>query len=755
MQTMTDPETAEGLDVAETKRMSLLQRWLPFSTAAAVTVATFLVTDTTITDVVRYAGYWAWGIMLPGTLVYRALRRKPHSLVDDLAMGAALGLILEIIALTAMSLTGLRAFLPFWPVLIILLCLGVPAARRRVLATGSGQRPSLLWSWAVAGVYLVVLGYLAVAFMAPVDLHPADGQAYHIDLVYFLSIVGEAKHHFPLEKPSLAGELLNYHWFAYAHMAVGSIVTGVDASTVMFRLSLVPLSALAAVLMSVVGWRVSGKQWVGVGGAALALVVGEVAIGSQAWGVMGGQIAYQLWCSPSVVYSFISALAILALIVDQLRRDPDTYLKAGPLVLLAVFVMAAPGGKSTVVPVVLCAVGLVCLVQLVTRRFTVFPWLIAGILLVSQLFAMAVFYRFQTFDMKLDPLHTVRDTLDLDPAWPNWRVAVAYGIGTVAFVIYWATRLAAAPAALWRRRDVTLIEWLLVGGTIAGFAAGLLLYHPSMGQLMVMRIGVLFGAILSAMGVARLVERLDLSARAVAGLVGGAATTVLLVWTALYLRYGATVKVDGDQLFRVTRMIAAIGLVVALILAAGWLVERHRPQWRGRTRLGALLVVLTAGLMGLPSDAIWYPNMSGGYHITVSATQQEAAAWVRANTSDDDVLATNGHCVSPPPDYPPYGTCLNLSYWLSAWSERRVLLESWGYGGEVRPFGPYSDPAYQAANDRVFTAPTAEGIDWMRAKGVRTLVVDRRFGEESPQLGTFARLAWQRDYIAIYAVNDD
>ncbi len=749
-------------------------RWLPLVTAAAVTVVVLLATHTAVVDIARYAGYWAWSIVLPGTLVYRALRRKAHSLVDDLAMGAALGLALEIAAMALLSVTGLRALIPVWPVLAILPTLAIPAARRRLLARG-GIRPSLAWSWSVVGVYLFLLGYLTGAFLVPVDVHPATAQAYHIDLVYFLSIMGESKHHFPLETPWTAGDPLSYHWFSYAHMGMGSLVSGVDAPTVLFRLALPPLFALAVVLMSVVGWRVSARPWVGVGAAALTFVVGEASIGSLATGTLGGEVAYTLWSSPSVVYSYVVGLAIIVLMVDQLRREPDTYLKAGPLALLAIFVLAAPGAKSTVVPVTLCAVGLVCLVQLLTRRFTVFPWLAAGLLLVAQLLALAVLYRFQSFGVAVAPLRTVRDmlppsapcllgaaytptascelSLAPDPTWPAWRVVVAYVTALAGIGIYWGARLAGIPVAWWSRHGKRgLTEWFLLGGLVGGFVAVLVLSHPSLSQLFILRSGILFGTLLSAMGVAAVVDRLSIAPRTFAALAVGAAAIVVAVWGVLCLKYGAEGNVNGDQFFRVFRLALALGAIVLAILVAGLFLGRRHPRWRAHSRMGALLVILTAGLMGLPADAHSYPNMRGFYHQNVSAVQQEAAAWIRTNTSADDLLATNEHCVAPPPYEPPYNQCLNLSYWLSAWSERRVLLESWGYGVETRPFGPYPDMALQTSNDEVFSNPTQATLAWMLGRGVRTLVVDRRFGTESPQLATFAQLRWQRDYLAIYTL---
>src|SRR5688572_20277495 len=64
-------------------------RWAPSLTSVVFLVAILLAFDTPPVDVARFFGYGVWAVILPGTLVYRALRRTPHSLVDDLAMGSA------------------------------------------------------------------------------------------------------------------------------------------------------------------------------------------------------------------------------------------------------------------------------------------------------------------------------------------------------------------------------------------------------------------------------------------------------------------------------------------------------------------------------------------------------------------------------------------------------------------------------------------------------------------------------------------
>ena len=66
-----------------------------------------------------------------------------------------------------------------------------------------------------------------------------------------------------------------------------------------------------------------------------------------------------------------------------------------------------------------------------------------------------------------------------------------------------------------------------------------------------------------------------------------------------------------------------------------------------------------------PKSRFW---LSGGEHY--------AAQWVARNAGPDDIVATNVHCENvktPPAD------CISRSFWVSAMTERAVVLEGWAY----------------------------------------------------------------------------
>jgi hypothetical protein len=120
------------------------------------------------------------------------------------------------------------------------------------------------------------------------------------------------------------------------------------------------------------------------------------------------------------------------------------------------------------------------------------------------------------------------------------------------------------------------------------------------------------------------------------------------------------------------------------------------------------------------------------------------------------VVATNTHCRRVL-----NGTCDNRHFWIAGFTERRVLVESWGYTRPVYDEAwsgkgayfllPYWDTARLAANDGLFQKPSKAAADLLRTRyGVRWLLVDTRYDRPSPQLSSVATLRFQRGDTEVY-----
>ncbi|MGW4153954.1 hypothetical protein ACWEDF_12475, partial [Micromonospora chersina] len=740
------------------RRRPAALRWAPAVAASAAVVAVLLAADTPVAAVARWTAYAALAVLLPGTLVFRALRRRPHTLVEDLAMGAAVGLVLELVAWAGFTALGLPGWLRLWPLAVVAPFAAVPRLRRHWRVRYLMVAPAG-WAWSLAGVVVGFTLYLYGSFLAVNPVLPTDeGQAQYIDLAFQLSIAGAATHQVPPEVPQVAGEPLHYHWFGFAHLAATSLVSGVDLPTVLFRLAVPALCALAAVLVAVVGWRITGRPYAGVVAAALLFTVGEFGFENGWRQLFGSQATFIVWGSPSMTYSWVLLLplvAVLGEIVGRARGVTVPPLGRGAWPLAVLFLAASTGAKASTLPVVLAALGLTAAATLLVRRRLPRGVLVAaGLALAAQFFATAVLFAFESHGVVLDPFSGLRPYVPTDR--PAGVTALCWVLVAVAFLLNLQLRVAGALALLRLRRwRLEPVQVFLLGGALAGPTIYLLVGHPGSSNQYFTRTGFAFGVLLSAWGWVEVAERAALSTRG-RWLLGAGTTGLAVLLTAVQLDSAVSTPAVPAYAPVLPLLLWAAALAVPVVLAAlCWpaLVGRW-PGLAGRGGLVLLTAVLTAGAPGLVMDAAAtrvYPNGGAYPVVAMPASRVEAARWVRAHSAPGDVLATNAHCREVVD-----GWCDARSFWLSGYAERSVLVEGWAFAPRMvgRPEGPYApfwDAGRQRANDTAFTAPTAAGLAALRDRyGVRWLVVDRQVGAEAPALRTLADLRFENSRTAVY-----
>ncbi|MBO4209581.1 hypothetical protein [Micromonospora echinofusca] len=747
------------------------RRFAPALAAYLFVAGTLLATGTPPADVLRYTGYALAGVLLPGTLVYRALRRRPHTLVEDLAMGAAVGLVLELAAWAGFTALGVQRWLWLWPLAVAVPFAAVPVLRRHWWVRGYTPVPTG-WAWTVVAVVAGFTLYLAESFFRPNPVLPTgEGQAQYIDLAFQLSIAGAATHQVPLDVPQVAGEPLHYHWFGFAHLAAASLFSGTDLPVVFFRLGVPALCALAAVLIAVAGWRVTGRPYAGAVAAVLMFTVGEFGYENGVRQLFGTQATFIVWGSPSMTYSWVLLIALIVVLADRLAAGTAPpgadaastgragggaprvpWIGPGAWVLAGLLLAASTGAKASSVPVTLAALAFTAAVLLVVRRRLVRPVLVAaGLTFAAQVFATAVLFAFESHGVTVDPFSGLRTYVgDTGPTGLLW--VLVFG----AFLLNMQLRLAGIPVLLWLRRGrLEPVQLFLLGGTLAGPAIYLLVGHPGSSNQYFVRAGFAFGVLLSAWGYLELVERARLGRRAVAGLVVAAVGFAGLL-TGIQLANPATVQ-PGAAYAPLLPLLRWTGALVALagLGALLWVVVTgHRPRLVGAGGVVLLTGILVAGTPGLVMDAAAarkYPNGGAYAVVPMPASRVEAARWVRDHSAPGDVVATNVHCRAVV-----NGWCDARSFWLSAYAERAVLLEGWSFAPRMvsRPGGAYApfwDQDLLRANDTAFTAPTAAGLADLRDRhGVRWLVADHEVGRVAPELDQLAEPVFANGRISVY-----
>jgi hypothetical protein len=303
--------------------------------------------------------------------------------------------------------------------------------------------------------------------------------------------------------------------------------------------------------------------------------------------------------------------------------------------------------------------------------------------------------------------------------------------------------------------------WLLAGGLVSGLSAMLLIDHPSAGQLYFARTALPLGAVLAGWGLAAAVRAaagpVDPAGaaarwRIVALLAVGASAGIGAVL--LGARWGSGPSSAADIPAALSAPLLVLGVALA-VGCAGWLVlariSRFGLAGGGSAVLAAAVLAgcLTYGphnSLRSVRAALTGPTRPLGPHA-VSAGETEAALWLRQHAGEEDVVATNVHCI----DFRTRPYCDSRAFWVSALSERLVLVEGWGYTDEAQAAHgrngrsyhnqPFDDPALLALNDGAFTDPTPAALARLRDRhGVRWLFADRRAGPVSPLLARYAQL---------------
>jgi hypothetical protein len=355
------------------------------------------------------------------------------------------------------------------------------------------------------------------------------------------------------------------------------------------------------------------------------------------------------------------------------------------------------------------------------------------------------------------------------PEW--WRPLLVLALTMWCWLCIWF-----GVSGLVRRAMLTEPVLLLFGLGVAGAAASLLLVQAGDSQRFFFEAARPYLSVAAAGGFAAVLE------------LGRSRRTRLLMVLAAVVAGAALVGVvrmlDGETMPTITntpgptRLALAVGWPYAVLFAgvlaavAALSVARRRvAALRGVSH--ALVIALLAGfgLVGtldtvvrLAADVAAHgwrgdvrrpvadPLMPGP--IVTDGTLR-AGRWLRDHSDPADLVATNAHCLPAQ-----FTQCVNLHFAVTAYTERRVLVEGWGFTerahrsaieqGTWVGFAPYWDADKLAANDAVFLNPTEENAAVLRDKyRVRWLFVDET-ATVSDDLDRVATLRFRSGSSAVY-----
>jgi hypothetical protein len=742
--------------------------WIPAAAVAAATAATVLWYGVTVRDLVAFAAYSIVGVTLPGTLLWRALHGRSGTFAVDVAAGTALGIAVEVGVYAAARALGAPLAVLAFPGLTIAAFVAVPGLRGHW--RGGGARLPAGVAWSTAGIAVFLLARSAELFRGE-GLTGAAAQQPNVDVPFQFALVGELKHHMPPTASFVHGEPLLYHWFVHAHAAAVSWVTGIEPQVLILRLLVLPFLAAFLVLVVGIAKEVSGRWWPGP--VALLLTFLGTSTDPFRWTsspIFDGTIQDTFWLSPTMTLAAtLFAAAMLALI--GLLRGPNR--RPGAWITLGVLVGGVAGAKATFTPMLTCAMVVVVAVRLAMRRRPGPELAALGIVVLGLAFTRYVLLAGANYGTVFAPLALIKWTglgqLILGPpapANPWWVLVGLTGLAALGCALAWAGAVGLLRRP-WRADPAVLLMAVVA---LAGFGAAYLLAHPGIGSVYFARSGRPYACLIAAIGLAALLPAADrLTRRARIALAGLCALAVVLGVATVYA-IRATVGRDrpsGPQPLREVSEPYLVLVAVLLALAAVLVLAARALRMGGAATVAVVAVLIAAtslssgigqieGLIRLATSGQPLRHASAE-PVSIPDGGITAMRWLRDNSAPDDLLATNSHC-----RFRPARTfCDSRDYWVTAFSERHVLIEGWSYSErtmkEITLYSrqlatrPYWDPAGLAENDAVFTEPTAATVAAMAERHhVRWLVAVGT--EVSPDLGRYATLRFSSGAVSVFEI---
>ncbi len=694
--------------------------WVPAIVTAVFTFALLWHYDVGAVDLIVYALYLALGVSLPGVLVWRLLLARLHdgeadgpTWFEDLSLGTIFGFGVQLPVYLVGVWVGFPLLVVVVPVVAIVLSLTPVGRRTWSLPTGSLDVRAA-WALALTAMYgLSWLGRKAFALRS-LDLptnHPPS-----IDETFHHALVSEISHRFPPQIPFLLDTRLDYHWFVHAQIATSGHATGLDAITMLREIMPAVSMVLGVLGLGAVALRLTRHP--------LAAAVAPALLVAGAYQLIGPHYdTFQFYepyltrrfvSSPSQSYGVVVSMPALMLILEVLRPDK----KAGRMTWLALVLalFALSGAKATFMPVFLCGALAAWLLTLVfARRLDRTLSVLIVLLAIVTAFAQYVLFGGQGGGMAIDPFATVRAALASDNVD---KTAISMVVMTFVLLTGWLLYGVGAygliKADLWR--DPRAV-WL--GFSIpAGIGVAFVLFRSGLSQLWFQRTVAELVVLLSAWGLTLLIPSVT---RRQAWVYGGVAAGSGLVAFGLSALSESRRKVvvDSTLLALVATVLFPVA-VVAVFAVAGRAVERRTVSHTLRWSTSALCVCAVLGLGSMNVYSLTYdtvtqrPQPTPFYPALWAEGGVAAAEYIEKHSSVDDIVATNVHCVKPKAK-----RCDNRNFWVAASTERRVVIEGWGYTagtnenyvrGEANAFIPPPDPQRLRLNDAAFTKPSKQTV---------------------------------------------
>jgi|GEM_PF-5520118 len=746
-------------------------RWAAVAIAVLAVLGTWLGSGLAATVLLRFVVFEALYVVLPGCLLYILLSPAPGGRLRTLAIGWPLGYAMEVGAFALTAALQLRGALTLLPLSSLLLLGGIvlqPAGRERLSAllrrpsASSESGASLLVPLALSAAVLL----LAFTFFAASPLpESARSVSYSEDNVFDITLAGEARHHWPITESWIAGQPLHYYTGVFQHAAALNQVMGISLAASFLRLLPSTMFLIAALQLWALGstlTRSRRARWVGPVAALLLLVTQDVNLNPLKSLVLQINPFTQFPLSPSFAFGvpfFLGALLLMQTrVVPREQARARLWETVGLLAMVAIFVAGIASAKAFGAVDFVGGLGLYWLWQTLrgrgSRTLTCCV-AVAGVAVIAVYFLMIAGGGAAT--MGIHPFSFLQEGNTLERAT---RVAkriagpsfywLALAGGGVVLAVCALTPLLGAGWLLWRERRLPDSSALLFSVFVVGLGAYVMLGAPAGVQGVFFVYGYIALVPVSALGLVRLWGETPLAVR----------RGLLRVCAGLFLLGVLIAAVSGSLtltgLTQKAWLVLAYGSVLGVVVAAVWSLQKRystslTSPW---ARVAACCIPLLLALalvkpVALAGSGAWktvvgkptsLADTNAEYGMT--APLYAGLLWVRTHTTPCDVLAVNNH-------YDNLARAESVYFYYSAFTERRVFLESWRYTAGGQHGGlPY--PGRFALNQRAVAQSNPVALRELAHRGVKYILIDKTHLGGPPEPASVSQLVFTNSALDVY-----
>ncbi|KGA20884.1 hypothetical protein GM51_4770 [freshwater metagenome] len=645
-----------------------------------------------------------FSLIFPGTFLLKYFKFKAANFLESVVIGVTLASSIALLVHPILGLFGIARYTYIVFIIIGFIFLGFNLSKLSIRFLKHNFKIPALVSF-----ILIPYGLWIGRQANVVPINNFDKYSISPDIYHHMSIAAEIGNHGPAIYPYIAGSgvALQYHWGAFS---LGSFLSAgglIPLAIAMYRLEFILLSFLLLALLFFTGKFVGKSNLSGVVAALFGVLTiypsFEISDGLRVPLIRTGSISQLAAC-----VFLVAALRVLYEVIENKN------FKNSQLFILTILVMATTLSKGPTGLLLLGIIGLTSLIFIYQRNFQSGLKLSIGPLLGFGLIFPIIFSFGPTkstgMSLWISPLTTVKTIIEYMGEPINSRnltiVTILLVVSCLTPIIFLMLNLSTKPTYL-----IPIFVAIMIG-TIGLFIfeawgnSQWFIYYP-VGPLIAIALAATLPKVLETFSTIHLITFI------VMGLVVQKSLILLLRnwFEPSALNFGALWVVS----------VIFIAVTSFLLANSMWNYDLRKSF------LAASISLLFVGFFSSLEYKDQYPYPVSNYEHPWSITLGTDAAtkYLKENSSIDDVIATNRHCVG----LEEKNTCIARVFTISALAERRTFIEGWAY--TTCPVSEalnnsYWDQPLLALNQKVVVESDKTSAVELSKYGVQWLLIDLR-----------------------------